>query len=220
MNVSDKNFCVVVVSALALVAFVIAMWLLPGMQTPAGWAACSKEQCTLQGWLGASSGWVGAAVTLATLFVLIRQQRQETKRLLRPLDLLCERVIVASTALQEESAILRAGKQMILEGTSTQWRGMENCLEAIGRLYTILQPVRDQFSLNIVNTDRLIATIDTHVQALGKAITNYRDQSQVPGWPLPQLKPEDVANLIGPAAEAVDQYRDFCTHHAQTFVRR
>ncbi|MDV4183281.1 hypothetical protein R1521_32795 [Rhizobium brockwellii] len=216
----NKNYCVAVVSALALAAFVVVMWLSPSIFASAGWSMCLKEQCSLQSWLGALSGWVGAVVTLATLFVVIRQQKQETKRLLRPLDLLCERVIVACGHLRDEGVILLAGKQMILEEGSIQWQGMESCVEAIGRLYGILPLIRDEFSLNIANTDRLSATMDMRVQALSKAITNYRDQVQSPGWQWTKLTPEDVANRITPAVEAVEQYCDFCVSEAESFMRR
>lgn len=74
---SDKNYCVTICSVLALAAFVFVMRFLPDFVAWNGWELCSSENCNLQAWLGALSGWVGASVAAAAAVPLILQLREQ-----------------------------------------------------------------------------------------------------------------------------------------------
>lgn len=214
----DKNFCVVVASALALLAFVVIMWLSPVILASVGWTVCVKDQCTLQSWLGALSGWIGAAVTLATLLVLIRQQKRDAQRFRRPLDLLCERVIIACAQLREETALMLAGRQMIMEEQGLQWFGMERCIEAIGRVYGILGPIQDPFSLSIANTDRFTTEIHARTQAINTDVARFRDPTAFLAARGLTPTPDDVAQTVMLGVEAIEKYSAFCQREAENFM--
>ncbi|RVF00022.1 hypothetical protein CN172_29515 [Sinorhizobium meliloti] len=67
-------------SALALIAFVFVMRFLPEFLAWEGWAACGPEDCNVQSWLAAFSGWAAAAVALFTILPLYRQLLEQQKQ--------------------------------------------------------------------------------------------------------------------------------------------
>ncbi|USJ24694.1 hypothetical protein [Ensifer adhaerens] len=77
---SDRKFCVVVSSALVLVAFVLVMRFLPELVAWSGWTLCEGQTCNLQGWLSALSGWVAAIVAAFTVFPLYRQLTHQQRQ--------------------------------------------------------------------------------------------------------------------------------------------
>ncbi|TAV48418.1 hypothetical protein ELI30_08945 [Rhizobium leguminosarum] len=70
-------------SALTLVAFIFVMRFLPDFLGWEGWEACGKDDCNIQSWLSALSGWVaaiGAGVAAAVTLRPLRQQVREARR--------------------------------------------------------------------------------------------------------------------------------------------
>lgn len=77
---SDKNFCVTIVSALALVAFTFVMRFLPDFLAWQGWDWCGGN-CYFRDWLEATSGWAGfvaAGMAVALTRRQISQQQKQT----------------------------------------------------------------------------------------------------------------------------------------------
>ncbi|MBD9372791.1 hypothetical protein IB238_09180 [Rhizobium sp. ARZ01] len=78
----DKRFCVPVLTALALAMFILVMRFLPELASWSSWDLCADEDCNVQSWLGALSGWaatVAAAVTVIFLRNQIVEQRKQTE---------------------------------------------------------------------------------------------------------------------------------------------
>ncbi|MFK0273677.1 hypothetical protein ACIQUG_08375 [Ensifer sp. NPDC090286] len=70
---SDRNFCVTIASALALIAFVVLMRFMPDFLAWKNWQACGPGNCNIQSWLSALSGWVAAFAAFLTIRYLSRQ---------------------------------------------------------------------------------------------------------------------------------------------------
>lgn len=73
---SDKNYCVTIVSALALVAFAFVMRFLPDLLAGPGWDWCG-ENCSFRDWLEATSGWIGASIAASAAIPLVLQLRAQ-----------------------------------------------------------------------------------------------------------------------------------------------
>lgn len=81
---SDKNYCVSVVSILALIAFVFVMRFLPDFLAWQGWDWCGDD-CDVRNWLEATSGWAGfvaAGIAVTLTGRQIRQQQKQTDYML------------------------------------------------------------------------------------------------------------------------------------------
>jgi hypothetical protein len=77
---SDKNYCVTIVSILGLIAFVFVMRFLPDFLASKGWDLCGTD-CDFRSWLEATSGWAGfvaAGIAVALTSRQIRQQQKQT----------------------------------------------------------------------------------------------------------------------------------------------
>lgn len=74
---NDKQFCVVVSSAVALVAFVCLMRFLPDVMAWTGWPMCDKGTCNVQSCLGALSGWFGGIAAFGTIAFVVLQLREQ-----------------------------------------------------------------------------------------------------------------------------------------------
>ncbi|QGJ74710.1 hypothetical protein [Sinorhizobium meliloti] len=77
---SDRGFCVTVTSALALIAFVFVMRFLPDFLAWKGWPACGPEDCNIQSWLSALSGWVAAGAAFITIRYINKQIAEQRKQ--------------------------------------------------------------------------------------------------------------------------------------------
>jgi len=77
----DKRFYVPVLTAIAFGMFILLMRFLPELAAWPGWALCGGGNCTVQGWLGALSGWVAAAAAIVTLVVLVRQVEAQNRQI-------------------------------------------------------------------------------------------------------------------------------------------
>lgn len=88
----DRRFCVIVTSAIALLAFIILMRFLPEFIAWSGWPSCGENNCNFQSWLSATSGWVSGGATLFTLWVISRHHRQNMAMLLERNITLAKRI--------------------------------------------------------------------------------------------------------------------------------
>jgi hypothetical protein len=76
----DRQYCVVITSVLALLAFIFTMRFLPDLMDWTGWPMCSPDDCNVQGWLGALSGWFGGVAAFATILFVIRQIGEQKRQ--------------------------------------------------------------------------------------------------------------------------------------------
>ncbi len=77
---SDRQFCVTITTAIALLSFAFFMRFLPDFVEWQGWVWCSSDACNIQGWLGALSGWFGGFAAFATIIFIIRQLREQRRQ--------------------------------------------------------------------------------------------------------------------------------------------
>lgn len=77
---NDKGFCVTVTSAMALAVFVFVMRFLPDFVAWQGWLLCGPDDCNLQSWLGALSGWFGGFAALVTILFIMRQLQEQRRQ--------------------------------------------------------------------------------------------------------------------------------------------
>ncbi|GCA53189.1 hypothetical protein KGO5_05657 [Sinorhizobium sp. KGO-5] len=76
---SDKNYCVTIISALTIIAFVFVMRFLPEFLAWQGWDWCGAN-CNVRDWLEATSGWIGASIAAVAAVPLLLQLRvQQTQ---------------------------------------------------------------------------------------------------------------------------------------------
>ncbi|MGN7734395.1 hypothetical protein [Ensifer sp. 22564] len=77
----DKRFCVSVLSALALGMFMLVMRFSPELANWPELPLCEKNNCNVQGWLSATSGWAGfiaAGIAVALTWRQLSQQQKQT----------------------------------------------------------------------------------------------------------------------------------------------
>jgi hypothetical protein len=73
---SDRRYCVTIVSAVALIAFVFVMRFLPDFVSWQGWDLCGSD-CNVRDWLEATSGWIGASIAAVAAVPLVLQLRAQ-----------------------------------------------------------------------------------------------------------------------------------------------
>ncbi|NTF07158.1 hypothetical protein G6L37_13475 [Agrobacterium rubi] len=69
---NDKQYCVVIASASALIAFVFIMRFLPDFVVWRGWELC-RSDCSVIDWIGAVSGLLGTLIAAVAAYFLLRQ---------------------------------------------------------------------------------------------------------------------------------------------------
>lgn len=77
---SDRQFCVTITSAVALLSFVFFMRFLPDFVSWQGWMLCAEPNCNVQGWLGSLSGWFGAIAAFITIQFIMHQLREQKRQ--------------------------------------------------------------------------------------------------------------------------------------------
>ncbi|WP_416066078.1 hypothetical protein ACK9YZ_06925 [Rhizobium sp. ZK1] len=76
---SDRNYCVTIISALALTAFIFVMRFLPDFLAWQGWDWCGSN-CNVRDWLEGTSGWAGFLAAVIAVALTTRQIRQQQKQ--------------------------------------------------------------------------------------------------------------------------------------------
>lgn len=83
---NDRKFVVIGVGMLLIWAIVLTAAMRPWQYWPF-FALCGKDNCNLQGWLSALSGWAGAAAAAVTLFALLTQIKEANRHQRENLEL-------------------------------------------------------------------------------------------------------------------------------------